>query len=319
MALFYGSYVGYGSSASVAAWVWQGENYGYCYGRGPAPWLGDVDKYSFTSDTNGADVGNQYETRRVYTSATSETHGYCAGGDAAPATHGNTIDKFPFAAADGFTMTDVGNLATKSHYANGSSSTTHGYVTGGANPAVTAQMQKYPFASDTGSSNTAVMVGGARAAGSGHNDDGFVYGYHAGGGPAGTNIIDRYPYASDSDSTDWADLSHTTNQNQGCSSLTDGYSVGNYNIGGPASYWNDEIMKFNFASGGTGTQPSILTTSVYGPSSSSSTTHGYRAGGDTGWVGTLHIDKFIFSSDVNAATVGNLSRIGDYMGSGSQY
>jgi len=318
MTNFYGQYVGFGAGG-VAGWVWQGENYGYCYSRGPAP-DSRVDQYSFVSDSPATDVGDVSVMRRTYTSGTSETHGYCAGGDPIGSSNYKLIDKFAFAVSPGFTMTTVGNLWHDNNYACGSSSLTHGYTSGSASPAVSNVIDKYSFSADSPGSDVGNLLGGARGGGSGHNEHVSGYGYHAGGGPVGITKIDRYAYASDGDSTDWADLHSSTNQNQGCSSLTDAYSVGNYNIGGPASYWNDEIMKFNFAAGGTGTQPSVLTSICYGPSSSSSTTFGYRAGGNiTGWGGQLRIDKFAFASDTDAEIVGDLTLIGDYMGSGSQY
>ena len=120
----------------------QGSNYGYISGGGPAgPIENVVERFSFTSDGGGTDVGNLFEGRYNCSGQSSSTHGYtCAGQPGAK----NTIDKFPF--TSGFTTaTDVGNLTGVRNKVAGQSSIPngYGYNTGGGNV-----IDKFSFSSD---------------------------------------------------------------------------------------------------------------------------------------------------------------------------
>ena len=70
------------------------------------------------------------------------------------------------------------------------------------------------------------------------------------------------------------------------------------------------IDKCVFASDGNCTDQGDLTAAVRGHSASSSTTHGYNAGGYTGAPFVNVIDKFAMGSPANATDVGDLTSVG---------
>ena len=70
------------------------------------------------------------------------------------------------------------------------------------------------------------------------------------------------------------------------------------------------IDKNVFASDGNSTDQGDLTAAVRGHSASSSTTHGYNAGGYTGAPFVNVIDKFAMGSPANATDVGDLTSVG---------
>ena len=77
----------------------------------------------------------------------------------------------------------------------------------------------------------------------------------------------------------------------------------------------NNIQKFPFSSDGNGTDVGDLTQSRNNSqSASSSTTHGYTAGG----TGSNVIDKYPFSSDANATDVGDLTNTSAFAATGQQ-
>ena len=299
---------GSGNVLNFHAW---GSNYGYSYGSNE-PAQGDVDRWSFTSDGNAVDVGDMSVSRYGGGGSSSETHGYKGGGYSA-GTYTNIIDRHPFATNG--TMVDVGDLTVGRSYISSSSSETYGYCSGGA-PGNTNVIEKWAFATSTANAtdvgDLTVGRGGAGSASSSN------YGYHCCGGPY-TNIIDKYAYASDGNATDVGDTPATTNQNSGCQSASTGYIVGGYRLNDALPYAANIIWKFSFATDGNATDVGDLTQLVFGPSTSSSTTHGYRAGGNQGWPASNVIDKFSFATDGNAVDVGDLPNTKTYMANGCQY
>ena len=302
--------VGAGSGNILKFHAW-GSNYGYSYGSNE-PAQGDVDRYSFTSDGNATDVGDMSVSRYGGGGSSSETYAYKGGGYAA-GTYTNIIDRHPFATNG--TMVDVGDLTVGRSYISSSSSETYGYCSGGA-PGNTNVIEKWAFASaTTNATDVGDLTVGRGGSGSASSSN---YGYHCCGGPY-TNIIDKYAYASDGNATDVGDTPATTNQNSGCQSDSTGYIVGGYRLNDALPYSANIIWKFSFATDGNATDVGDLTQLVFGPSTSSSTTHGYRAGGNQGWPASNVIDKFSFATDGNAVDVGDLPNTKTYMANGCQY
>jgi len=104
-----------------------------------------------------ADTGSELTTAAKYDggddATQSDVAAYKQGGQTPPGTNLDTIEKMIFASP--YPATDVGNLATGGarYLITGSSSTTHGYGTGGENPGLpTAQasstIEKFAYASD---------------------------------------------------------------------------------------------------------------------------------------------------------------------------
>ena len=135
--------IGEGSGNIFKFHAW-GSNYGYSYGSNE-PAQGDVDRWSFTSDGNGTDVGDMSVSRYGGMGTSSETYAYKGGGYAS-GTYTNIIDRHSFSANG--TMVDVGDLTVNRSYISASSSETYGYASGGA-PGDTNVIEKHAFAPAT--------------------------------------------------------------------------------------------------------------------------------------------------------------------------
>jgi hypothetical protein len=298
-----------GRSGDVAPYFFGGTQYGFCYG-GTYPTSGDVQKWSFTSDGNATDVGDQSVQRQSYTAASSATHGYCMGGAVGTK---DVIDKFPF--ATGGTMTDVGNLTVARHYPSGMSTVSYGFTAGGA--PTTNVIDRFAFSTDGNATDWADLHTARSAASNGCSSS--THGYIAGGA---SNQIQKFVFATQTNGTDVGDLLASYSQAGATSSATHGYSVGGNADPSGAS---NVIQKFSFTTDGNSTDVGDVTgVSSYGvflPGTASSRTYGYRAGGDDRGGGTAVnvIDKHSFTTDGNATDVGDLAHTQNYMGQGSQY
>ena len=133
------------------------------------------------------------------------------------------------------------------------------------------------------------------------------------------NNINKFPFASDTDgSADVGDLFLVVgfaSSNQ--QSTTHGYTAGGY--GYPPGVVNT-IQKFPFSSFTTGTDVGdLIPDGAPSPNSpgrraymsgSSSTTHGYGAGGEPPGNAINQIQKFAYASDGNSTSVGDLTQAG---------
>ena len=111
--------------------------------------------------------------------------------------------------------------------------------------------------------------------------------------------IDKWTFSADANATDVGNLLANNTQNAGSSSLTYGYSAGEYS---PAR--SDRIQKWSFTTDGNSTDVGDTTTARDGRVSESSLTHGY-CGND--YYTSTKLDKFTFASDANATDVGSLA------------
>ena len=239
------------------------------------------------------------------------TSGYTSGGQLAPGTRENTIEKFSF--ASDANATDVGNLTVSRVSAAGQSSTTHGYSSGGSlappTPTPTVNViDRFPFASDANATDvgdlTQVRFGGAAQSKTVSN------GYTSGGiGPftSYVNTIDKFPFATNSNASDVGDLSQTRGSATGQSSDVSGYSSG-----GSVSLltYSNVIDKFPFATNANATDVGDLSQTRSSAAGQSSADDGYTSGGhNRGPPATVvnTIDKFPFASDANATDVGDIS------------
>jgi len=120
-----------------------------------------IQKFSFVTDSNSTDVGDLTEVRSHNDAgASSCTHGYTMGfgGGGAP-TDSDKIEKWPF--ASDANSTDVGDMTVSKGWGSGQSSKTHGYHSGGGYrnpgtslPAMSAIIEKFPFASDANATDS---------------------------------------------------------------------------------------------------------------------------------------------------------------------
>jgi len=269
------------------------------YSSGGFPYTNTIEKFSFTSDANATDVGNLTVSRARVSGQSSTSSGYVSGGLVPP--HSNVIDKFPF--SSDANATDVGNLIAINSQTAGQSSTTHGYASGGANPPPYHNtIQKFSFTSDGNATDVGDLTQARRLMGGNSSE---TSGYSTGGTGSGENVIDKFPFTSDGNATDVGDLLYTELYNvppNGQVSGISGYIAGGYaNPGGVL----DVIQKFSFSVDGNSTDVGDLVGAVYSGSGQSSTTHGYRSGGQTPTF-INRIEKFSTSTDGNATDVGDL-------------
>jgi len=287
----------------------QGNVSGYSSGGFTPPLLvyNTIDKFPFAADSNATDVGDLTESRYTTAGLSSDASGYISGGITyAPPPVGfttrNTIDKFPFA-ADG-NATDVGDLSQIRASGAGQSSTTHGYISGGALIGPTGiltdsynTIDRIPFAAD----GNALDVGDltqSRSLAAGQSST--THGYTSGGslGPVNTNVIDKFPFASNANASDMGDLTQAKAATAGQNSYEYGYSSGNF-----------AVEKFYFAfdgnSFGVGNLSARRTAGLAGQSS---TISGYTSGGTQTPTIINTVDKFPFASDGDATDVGDLTQ-----------
>ena len=170
-----------------------------------------ISKFPFAIDSAGVDVGDLTLGRGAMAGHSSTTHGYHSGGFRnTPIPHDDNIDKYSFT-SDG-NATDVGNLITGLRTQSGLSSTTHGYSAGGGvppgpSPSPVNTLQKFPFSTDTNTTDVgdltrATLLFSSNGASSDRS------GYNNGGNNPGlrTNEIDKFSFATNGNATDVGDL-----------------------------------------------------------------------------------------------------------------
>ena len=168
-----------------------------------------IEKFPFSSDANGSDVGDVTVTRRYAIGQSSLTHGYASGGFVSPGeVTTNVIDNTPF--ASDANSSDVGDL-TQSRWmggGTGSSSPSHGYFAGGSTnggPTKVNTIDKFPFSTDANASDVGELTYTSYGS-CGITSE--THGYVAGRGyPPISNNIERYPFISDGGGVDVGDLS----------------------------------------------------------------------------------------------------------------
>ena len=226
---------------------------------GNFPWSGStvIQRFPFASDGNSVDTGQDLlssDPVRDAAGNSSPDYGYSSGGSPG---FTNTIQKFPYTGSGN--ATDVGDLieARAIRSPNSASSTEQGYVFGGAYPypGERNHIEKFPFASDTNSTDVGNLSGYRMAVG-GHNSDAAAY---ASGGsnpyPYSYNYIEKVPFAADGNTVDVGDLTTGTAVHGSSSSEDGGFRAGGAPF--PARY--NIIDKFPFASDGNSVDYGDLT------------------------------------------------------------
>ena len=294
MALFYGSYVGYGSSATTASAVFHGtgEQYGVGMGNGPGPYTDHIQKFSFTSASAATDVANLTGSGRGFAGGcSSETYGFCVGGGYPLS---NIIDKHQFDTTDD--STDVGDLTGSRADPCCTSSVDYGFSAGGY--PYTAAIDTFQFsatANATGHGNLARTTATAKPMFS------ATHGYASGGsGPAATQR-DKYAFASNTTAIDDGDeLSGHDSYGDGTTSDTHGFAVGGTPSGGGAT---NIIDRTAFDSGGTATDWGDLSEAGDVGCCSSAVDYGYKGGGGSA-TDRERIEKFAYASDAGSVDTG---------------
>ena len=297
-----------GSHSQLSSSHMQGTTSGYnSSGLDPVVTVDTIEKFSLSSDANASDVGDLTQVRQQLCGQSSSSNGYTSGGYVTPTfTAGNVIDKFPFSSDDN--ATDVGDLLSAMYRLGGHSSTSHGYTSGGIPPYSVDTIQKFAFASD----GNAIDVGDLTEPKSQHTAcSSTTHGYSAGGttGFQATMVIEKFPFSSDNNATSVGNLINGwSNQNSGISSDISGYLSG---VGQDIYTISSDVFKFSFTvDGDTTSSVGDLSQSRQGGGGQNSTVSGYVSGGVAPPPPSNRsnvIDKFPFSSDGNAADVGDLT------------
>jgi len=264
-----------------------------------------IDKFPFASDQNATDAGDLTQPVQTASSASSDAHGYRAGGEAGPTplSYSNVIDKFPFANTSG--STDHGDLTDAVGYlCTGTYSTTHGYAMGGAYPN-RSSIDKYSFGANSNATDIGSLTSVARE-GTGGVSSGNGY-CIAGNRPSSSNTMDKFPFSSDTNATDIGELTggHGAqfHSSQGNSSETHMHVTG----GAP---FIDSHTKFPFAAETNQTDVGELSVQPkHSGASQNSTTHGYISGGYRPGTGADTIMKFSFTSDHTDTDVGEITEV----------
>ena len=296
--------------------ILQGTVSGYVSGGGGPSDV--IEKFPFTSDAGGSDVGELSQARYSLSGQSSQVSGYSSGGNCAQPTSFTTIDKFPFSSDS--PAVDVADLTQGRRDSAGQSSLDFGYASGGTvNPApplglIVDTVDKFPFSSDSNATDVGELTRIISSAGAGQSS--FENGYTSGGEtpPDMTDTIDKFPFATDTPATDVGEMTRAGRLQAGQSSATSGYNSGGNSP--PVSTIVpsvDTIDKFPFATDTPVTDVGELTIDRASTSGQSSSVNGYTSGGTAfrfpfqgGNVGLDTIDKFPFSSDTNATDVAEL-------------
>jgi hypothetical protein len=197
-------------------------------------------------------------------------------------------------------------VTTNQTTSTGLGGSTSGYASGGAAPAFSTVIDKFPFSADANATDVGDLTQGrTNVSGQSSADNG----YSSGGTPA-INIIDKFPFSADANATDVGDLTQGRASSSGQSSSDNGYTSGGSNTGFPIVGTNT-IDKFPFSADANATDVGDLLGIRLDASGQSSSSNGYISGGQDqtpGGTGASNIiQKFPFSADANSTDVGDLT------------
>lgn len=302
------STLGYFEAAeAVAAYSFQGSNYGYT--SGGVNRNNVIDKFPFAADANATDVGDLVQAIYGAAGQSSSENGYTSGGNTNPG-YTNVIQKFPFSADTN--ATDVGDLLAVSAYGAGQSSSENGYHSGGF-PTLRDAIQKFSFATDANSTNVGTLTGERATYGGGQSssENGYVV-------DVSNNSIEKFPFATDANATFVGTITPLEGSLGACqSSNTHGYTSGLRYDAGSGYVYASNIFKNSFAADANATDIANLTQGRIWGAGQSSVSNGYTSGGLAPPYSNV-IDKFPFASDTNATDVGDLT-IAASIVAGQQY
>jgi len=297
-------------SGNIAPFWGQGDNYGYIVAPGTQD--SNIYKYSFTSDANAVDAGQNLLTARTLCGgASSTTHGYAHGGYIG--SYINTIEKFQFNTSNNFT--DVGDLTTTHHERNmGTMSQTYGYCYGGSSNSSPGHdtIEKYSFSTDGNATDVGNLVIHGHGKSSNCMSDTAAYaacGRTSDGGHHQLTQVDSWSFATDADATDVGDIIQLGATDVGGNTDgTYGYVCGGgSSSGSPVSGAYNFMERFAFSSTISSTDIGDLVYATRDPFSGSGATYGYTVGGyDTSWTVVNYIQKYSYASAANATDIADM-------------
>ena len=234
------------------------------------------------------------------------SYGWAGGGYPGPL---NSIEYFSFASDGG--GTDAGNLTRNQNAFAPASSTTHGYVAGGANIPVADALERFQFSNNGNAADIGSLASGSqRNTPNNSAVNSSTHGYCAGG--SSHQSIEKFTFAASATNTIVGNLVVASVSMAGHSSYTHGYFSGR-------SSATNHIERLPFASDAGTTDVGDLAVAVSYATGTSSNTHGYTcSGGNSG--GKNHIQKFAYAASSNATDIGDLTiATGNRTASASEY
>jgi len=212
---------------------------GYILGGG-WPINSDIEKYSFESGGDSANVGTLNTGRYCIAGFSTGSHGYGVSGLLA-STGSGVVDKFSY--SNEGSAVEVGNMPSTG-YAAGVTGPDNGYIyTGNGN----SDIEKYTYASDSSAVHSTMY--NTRYCQACHSTS--THGYSSGGHTGSwVSTIDKFSFANTSNAVHITDLAYDKCRCHGYSSETHGYTSGGSSNqpGGP-----ERLEKFSFASETTAT------------------------------------------------------------------
>ena len=279
---------GDGNIIYVEPWAYGGTVAGFqAGGRDMAGVDQNINKIDFSTGSNSSLGVKTLGLMWGVNGNSSATHGYIFGGSGS--SHGSYslyTEKFSFT-----TYAQSGNIANLSYGCNepaGHNTEHHGWRSGGGeggSPYRSNRADKISFASDTSWTHTNTL-NYIRKASSGMSSltHGYTGGGHVGNPTSLQAVQEKFSFSSNGGSTNVADLIQARETAAGCSSGTHGYSCGG---------WSARIERINFSNDNEQTDVAMLSPANHAAKgASSSTTHGYLAGG---WYDDT-VSKFSFAS-----------------------
>ena len=153
------------------------------------------------------------------------------------------------------------------------------------------------------SSGTSNDVGDLTQTGDGYASmSNATHGWISGNGQSDQTRVEKFAFVSSGNATDFSDLMQSVAAAIG---TTNGTGTYGYSMGGrePGVYV-DRIQKINLTASATATDVANLTQGRNAGGGTSSTTHGYVAGGYSGATSNV-IDKMAFATDADSTDVGD--------------
>lgn len=288
--------------------------------------------YSLCNAPTGVCVNGSFKSKNILLRNPQQgsVSGYATGGEQltgapSPGSSTDRIDKYSFTSDTN--STSSADLTQVMRAAAGSSSSTHGYVSGGnifPTPLVpvTANIEKFSFSSDTNAvciEQLAGAIGLSEVSGASSAENGYVAGGLTAPPFVIENRIQRFPFSSDAPACCIGVLFEGNRQMTGISSSQNAYFAFGTNPT-PVSV-KSYIQRVNFASDGNSILSGEQATQCRRQSAgANSTEFGYVMGGSDDLGGIFNIiEKFPFAADGYTTTdVGDLTQISRFgMGSSS--
>jgi hypothetical protein len=206
------------------------ETYGYIHGglraandpTGAAGGYNVIWRFQFAASSNATDVGDllAVNARPTGHSDPPNSYGYCsAGGTYTNSSQFNVIQRYAMSSSGN--SSDVGDLTVSFTHRSGTSSSTHGYTSGGAEAAPGSNViEKFAYGSSSNATDVGNLLTNMYAS---NGVSSTTFGYSCGGGlfspvAAGSTIIEKYSYTTDGNSTDVGDLTGTLTSGASCGS-----------------------------------------------------------------------------------------------------